>query len=196
MPVENGGAVAAPDPVLVEFQELVHRAGEEGDAAMPAVRAFLDSHPNVWRTFGDLGRSAQLSLIERANGGQPALMEVMMRRARELEGQLAPGASALEKVLAAQVVTCWLAAAEAELTAAGSTALGKPIPLSHMEFLDRRRDRASKRLESAAKTLAVVRKLLTPAPAPMEVATRLDKRAARAATRQLAPAMQPAGVNN
>ena len=171
----------------------MRRAGEEGNAVLPEVRAFLDIHPDVWRRFGDLAMSAKLALIDRAIGGQPAIKEATLRRANELETELAGNdPSPLEKVLASHVAVAWLAAAEAETTAVN----GRSMPVGHAEFLDRRRDRAGKRLESAAKTLAIVRKLLLPAPAPIEIATRLGGQAARAATRMNAPMMQPVGVEN
>jgi hypothetical protein len=196
MTAETGGAAATPDPLLEEFRALVHRTEKEGNAALPYVRAFLDRHPDVCRRFGDLMQSAQLTIIDRATGGQPAVKEAMVRHAAEMEADLAggPGASALEKVLAGHVTLAWLAESEAEVTAA-SAATGRTVPLPHADFLDRRRERASKRLESATKNFAVVRKLLLPAPAPIEVATRLGGAAARAARRR-DPATEPVGVAN
>jgi hypothetical protein len=192
MPEATGGAAAAPDPVG-ELVELVRRAEAEGDAVLPQVRAYFDEHPDVATKMGDVAASARLALIDLAVGGQVVLKEATLRRANELEAELAgPDAAPLEKVLAGHVGTCWLAAAEAELTAANA----RGAPPARADFLDRRRDRARKRLESAARTMALVHKLLRPAPAPLEVATRLGAAATRTAARQGTPTRQLVGVDN
>jgi hypothetical protein len=192
MPEDTGGAAVAPDAVE-ELISLVRRAEAEGDAVLPGVRAFFDRHPDVATRMGDLAASARLALIDLAVGGQVVLKEATLRRANEIEAELAgPDASPLEKVLAGNVAVAWLAAAEAELTALHS----RSGPPARADFLDRRRDRARKRLEGAARTLALVRKLLRPAPAPLEEATRLGAAAARAAARQAAPTRQLVGVDN
>jgi hypothetical protein len=153
MPEATGGAAAAPDPVLHELAVLVARAEREGQAVLPELRAFLDKHPDAGRRLGDLAESAKQALIDHAVGGHVALKETNLRRARQLEAELAgPDASPLEQVLAENVAVAWLAVNEAELTALHS----RSGPLPRADFLDRRRARARKRLESAARTLALV----------------------------------------
>ncbi len=193
--IEDTGATdAAADPVVEELLDLSRRAEEEGVAVLPEIRAFLDLHPDLSHRIGDLAENAKLAVIDTAVGGHALGKEAAMRRATELEAELAgPDASPLEKLLAGHVTVAWLAAAEAEATAAAN---GKAAPLPRADFLDRRRDRAHKRLESALKTLAIVRKLLRPAPSPVEVATRLGGVAARAAARQNAPTPHAVGVDN
>jgi hypothetical protein len=193
MQEETGGAAAAPDPVLEKFIDLVRRAEAEGNAVLPDVRAFLDEHPDLWRRFGDLAASAKLAMIDVAVGGQPVLKEATVRQANDLENELTgPDASPLEKVLAGHVAASWLAVAEARTTAANARSASLP----QAEYLDRRRDRAGQRLESAAKTMALVKKLLRPAPSPVEVATRTAGVAGRATARQGVQALQAAGVEN
>jgi hypothetical protein len=193
MPEAAGAAAAAPDPVVEELVELVHRADQEGDAVLPDIRVFFDAHPDLARRVGDLAQAAQLALIELGAGTNAVVKEATLRRAAELGADLA-GAdpSPLEKVLAANVAVAWLAVAEAETTAARA----RSAPTRHADYLDRRRDRAHKRLESAARTLASVRKLLRPAPSPVEVATRMTGTAGRMAGRQTTPAREAAGAAN
>jgi hypothetical protein len=128
-------------------------------------------------------------------GGNAVPREALRRKVDELEAELAgEGAGPLEKLLASNVALAWLSANEAETAAAAAREASPP----RAEYLDRRRDRARKRLEGAARTLAVVRKLLRPAPAPIEVATRLGRGrggpAAAARARQNVPC--GAGVAN
>jgi hypothetical protein len=168
MSADTGGAAAAPDPVE-ELVSLVRRAEAEGDAVLDEVRAFFDEHPEVATRLGDVAASARLALADLAAGGSVVTKEAILRRAGALEAELAgPDAPPLEKVLAGHVGTCWLAAAEAEVTAA--KARGAPPPRAN--FLDQRRDRAQRRLESSVKTLALVKKLLRPAVSPLDIATR------------------------
>jgi hypothetical protein len=186
-------ADAATDPVLRELVALVARGEKEGTAILPELRGFFDQHPETWRRIGDLAASARLALVDLAVGGQVVVKEATLRQAAELEADLAgTDPSPLEKVLAGHVAVAWLAAAEAETTAANARA----VPLAQAEFLDRRRDRAGRRPESATKAMALVKRLLRPSPAPIEVATRLGGRGARAASRQAAPVSQGVAVEN
>jgi hypothetical protein len=192
MSEDTGGAAAAPDPVE-ELIGLVRRAEAEGDAVLPQVRAFFDAHPDVATKMGDLAASARLALADLAAGGSTVHVEAFLRRTAALEDDLAgEGAAPLERVLAGHVATCWLAAAEAEMTAANARGAAPP----RASFLDQRRDRAGRRLEGAVKTFALVRKLLRPAPSPVEVATRLRGAPQRPGRRHAAPAPCGAGVEN
>jgi hypothetical protein len=168
MSEDTGGAAAAPDPVE-ELISLVRRAEAEGDAVLPEVRSFFDEHPDVATRLGDVAASARLALADLAAAGSTVHIEAILRRAAALEAQLAgESAAPLERLLAGHVGTCWLAACEAEITAANARGAAPP----RANFLDQRRDRAGRRLEGAVKTLALVRKLLRPAVSPLDIATR------------------------
>jgi hypothetical protein len=168
MSAETGAAAAAPDPVE-ELVSLVRRAEAEGDTVLPEVRAFFDAHPDVATKMGDAAGAARLALADLAAAGSTVTKEAVLRRAAALEADLAgEGAGPLERVLAGHVATCWLAACEAEITAAGARGAAPP----RANFLDQRRDRAGRRLEGAVKTLALVKKLLRPAVSPLDIATR------------------------
>jgi hypothetical protein len=173
MTVEAGAAVAeaAPDAALVELVALVRRAEREGDAVLPELRVFYDRHPDLWHRIGDLGKRAELALADLAAAGDITLKEAILRRIEELKSELAPAdAPLLERILAANVALGWLAVHEAELTAANAQGALPP----RADYLDRRRDRAHRRLESAVKTMSLVKKLLQPTPSPLEIATRVS----------------------
>jgi hypothetical protein len=192
MPEPTGAAAAAPDPVD-ELVSLVRRAEAEGDGVLDEVRAYFDRHPDVATRMGDVAASARLALADLAAAGSTVHVEAILRRTAALEAELAgEGAPPLERLLAGHVGTCWLAACEAEMTAANARGAAPP----RASFLDQRRDRAGRRLEGAVKTLAVVKKLLRPAPSPVEVATRLHGAPKRPGRRHAAPAPCGAGVEN
>jgi hypothetical protein len=195
MSADTGGAAAAPDPVD-ELVSLVRRAEAEGDAVLDEVRAFFDRHPDVATRIGDVAASARLALADLAAAGSVVTKEAILRRTATLEAELAgPDAPPLEKVLAGHVGTCWLAACEAEITAPNARGATPP----RADFLDRRRDRAGKRLEGAVKALALVRKLLRPAVSPLDIATRAAPgrhAGARQNRRQEAPVAAGVPVTN
>jgi hypothetical protein len=182
-----------PDSALETLYELIDRARKEGAEILPEIRAFFDAYPDLCRRIGDRSRTAESVIIDLTADGNLVIKEATCRKARELEAEVAgTDPSPLEKLLAGNIVLAWLSAAEAEVTAAVAK---KPTP-AQADYLDRRRHRAHKRLESAVKAMAVVRKLLYPSPAPIEVATRMGGVAARAARRPSMPACAGVGVEN
>jgi hypothetical protein len=168
MPEANGAEPITED-VLNRLNDLIRR-GQDDETALPEIRQFFDLHPEVWKKISDLSYVADLAIANLAARNNTVLTEAFMRRIAELKSELVePDAPPLEKLLADSVATCWLAAAEAEITAKDN--LDKTPARS--DFLDRRRDRAHKRLQAAIKVLALVRKLLRPAKSPLEIATTL-----------------------
>ena len=184
MPEVTGGAAAGRDVALEEFLFNARLRERMGSDILPQIRKFFDERPDVWDRMGDLARSATMTLAGLAAGGDSITREAIVRKAGAVEAEFAgPDASPLERLLAASVAVCWLGAAEAEIAAAD----GAAGPTPKAEYLDRRRDRARKRLESALKTLALVRKLLRPTPAPPGVASRLQDAAPAAPPASPAP---------
>jgi hypothetical protein len=188
----TGAAESTHDSALQTLYCLVDRAQKE-ENVLSEVRAFFDDHPDLCRELGDRSRTAVLVVIDLTAEGNVAVKEASYRKARELEAEVAGNdPSPLEKLLANNIVIAWLSAAEAEVTAA----VAKGVTPAQADYLDRRRHRAHKRLESAVKAMAVVRKLLYPSPAPIEVATRLGGKAHCGVRRQSASPCVGVGVEN
>jgi hypothetical protein len=82
-------------------------------------------------------------------------MRQQARRLREELSGVAP--SAVVKILVNRVILCYFDAYDADFTAG---AVPGDIPLR--DFYDRRRTRASRRLNDACKALAMVRRLESP----------------------------------
>ncbi len=159
--------------MATEFLQLAERAQREGTRLLPELRQFLDRHPSFWQTVGDVAASARRAIAELATQGEIAWQEVILRETAELTKELLGErtASPLERLLAMQVATCRLAAAEADLTA--TQRLDRETP-ARAHFFDQRRDRAHRRYEASLKTFALVSKLLVPSPRPIEIASRLE----------------------
>jgi hypothetical protein len=94
------------------------------------------------------------------------------RKVADLKAELAgPAASALERLLAQRVATTWLQIAHLDALAAQAAGGSE----ARVKLIQRQQDAAHRRHLSAVRTLATVRKLLRPAPSPVEIASRLDR---------------------
>jgi hypothetical protein len=158
--------------VLDRLNDLIKR-GQDDDRLIPEIRQFFDEHPEVWQKLSDIGYAADLALASQAGRNNSAMTEAYLRRLAQMKAELvSPDSSQLETLLAASVCTCFLAAAEAQITAKENIDKSP----GRCDFLDRRLDRAVKRYQAALKTLALLRKLLLPAKSPSGIDASLNRR--------------------
>jgi hypothetical protein len=153
-----------------EVARLLGRA-EKGDVTvLPQLRRLLDESPQLWRDYGDLAAQAQANWVQLAAGINLLLAESLSRKAAELRSELAgPSPSPLEKLLAERVVACWLQVSFYD----SQVAQIREYKPAQGRMLQQQLDSANRRYQAAIKTLARVRKLLTPARSPVEIATKL-----------------------
>lgn len=184
--------MATPESIQKRLVELVQRAENDELSALEEIRQLYDEHPELWRAYGDLDKQVKLALADLIAGPDIALKEAALRKAGELKDELA-GAEAppLERLLAANISTCWLAVAQAELAAIRA----RQVSLAQADFYEKRRAQAQKRLLAASKTLATVQKLLRPLVTPLQVASRLEGGARTTPARRRTPPT-PAEVLN
>jgi hypothetical protein len=181
------------DEVLERLQRLVERAEQGDETVLGELRAALDVNPWVWQRFGDLGRQAEAAWLQLVAGKNLLLLEATQRKAAQLRAELAgPAPSPLERLLIERIVACWL---QVHYSDASYAQLKGTTPAQHTAAL-RRQNSAQQRYLQAVKALATVRKLLRPAPAPVEIATRLgSQERVTACRRDLSPA-QGVAVEN
>src|SRR4051794_8663038 len=140
-------------------------------SVLPALCSLLDEHPEVWRAFGDLGRSAEESLLDLVSGKSVLLKESVRRKLSELRQEIGgPEPSPLGKLLGGRAALCWLQAHDADARAAGAIEANAP-PHAQAD-VRRRQDAAQQRLVAAVKALAWLRKLLRPPLSPFELASK------------------------
>ena len=155
-----------------ELAQLVARA-EQGDrGVLPALQEALDANPAVWQQYGDLALQAEASLGVLAAGKNLLLGESLKRKLQWLKAELGgESPSPLERLLVERAVMSWLQ------TAYYDTLLSQARGASEAQarMLHRQQDAAYRRQLAALRTLATVRKLLTPAPSPLDFSTRLGR---------------------
>ena len=141
--------------------DAIRKAGKGDLRALPAVREAFDASPALWRALGDLATTAEQALIQAACGDDLAFREGLSRTVAALRADLAgPAPSPLERLLVDRIVACWLALHYAEAAYAQHM---HDLNLKQAEFHQQRIDRAHRRYLGAIRTLAQVRRLLTPA---------------------------------
>jgi hypothetical protein len=155
-----------------QLKELVERAQAGDRAVLPALREFLDTHTEVWREAGDLARQAELAWLNMIAGKDLLLHESLERKLREMKAELeGPAASTLERLIVARIGACWLALYHAE---AVMPRMHGATPAQHVAA-QKRVNLCQQRYLQSIKALATIRKLLRPALAPLEIATKLTR---------------------
>jgi hypothetical protein len=157
---------AAETEALERLQSLVKRAERGDESALPELRAALDENPWIWQRYGDLARQSQAAWLQLIAGPNLLLRESVERKAEQLRAELAgPGPSPLERLLVERVIACWL---QTQYADAAYAQLQNPSPGQHTAALKRQAGSHQRYLHSI-KTLATVRKLLTPTPSTLEL---------------------------
>jgi hypothetical protein len=151
-----------------ELAGLLRRAERGDKSVLDSLRHVLDKNPQLWREYGDLALQAEAAVGVLACGTNLLLGEAMRRRLRELRDELGGGRSPVEGLLVSRVLLSWMQANHYDCLAAQAL-----VGSQRLRELQKLQDAAHRRHLAALKTLAIVRKLMTPAPSPVQVATRL-----------------------
>jgi hypothetical protein len=142
---------------LESIRATVERA-KQGDAeALPALREFLDTNPEWWRQYGDMGAEVEMAWIALICGADLVMRESLTRTVAHMKSELATESSTpLESLLISQIVSTWL---QTQYADAASARMQHPsFPLA--SFMLRRQDSATRRYLAAIRALALVRRLL------------------------------------
>lgn len=132
---------------------LNERANTGDNAALAELRAFLDEHPEVWQTVGDLSRMSVDRWTALVVGNDTLHRESIKRSVASWKAKLVgPDSSPTELALADTAVAARLALihAESQMSATEGT-------LKSSEFAVKRLDSAVHRLNATLKLLAQVR---------------------------------------
>jgi hypothetical protein len=173
MSTAASGANGADDPkpadphqaaaLTAELRELVEQANQGEPLASERLRRFLDAHPEIWERCGDVSRYAERSWLRLLAGealGGEAIPRHLDRMRAELLGE---HPTRVERLLADQVVVCFLAAQHAEITAADPA----PVPLGQAALRLKRAESAQRRYLAALRTLTHLRAKLPEGLSPL-----------------------------
>jgi hypothetical protein len=153
-----------------DVARVFERAAKGDATVLPQLGRLLDESPELWQGYGDLALQARSSWIQLASGPNLLLDECLTREAAELRKELVGDSpSSLEQLLADRVVICWLQVSYYDSLVAQT----REYTPAKARRLQQQHDGANRRYLSAIKTQASVRKLLTPARSPVEIATKL-----------------------
>ena len=160
--IEAGGDEKAP--AMDWLNALIDQA-EAGDRN--ALKLAVQVHyalPSLWPPTNVLHSNVERSVLDTLMGTDRQLfaratIEHQLEALRT--ALLADTSSGLERLLVDRVVLCWLQCHHADLVVAQRA--GPTCPLVQAEFYHRQAERAERRLLRAAKTLATVRRLCSPA---------------------------------
>ena len=160
-PIKGGGERRSRGELLNELRALDARAHEGDEEATQRIRRVLEVAPDSAQILGNIiAKGAERAYVKKLCGGNSLLGEALSLQLQAMREEVAgPDPSPLERLLAERVVACWLQVLQAEAACAAN--LGKPAT-SQAEFHQRRLDRLHRRYLAAIRTLAQVRKLLTP----------------------------------
>ena len=142
------------------FGEILKRAESGDKSVLPQVREMLRSFPDMAREVGNLTTLACKELRRRFVGDSLVIGQALRHQEEAVLEQVAgPNPTALEKLLADQIVLCWQHVRYLEIKYAQT----KSYSFREGEYHERCIDKAQKRYLQAIKTMAQIRKLGVPA---------------------------------
>lgn len=145
--------------VVAEQVALIDRAQSGDESTASAVRALVRASPELARLGGDLACLVESGWLRLLAGKNVLAREAMLVELSNLKSSLAgPAPTAIEQVLIDRVAACWVQANYADAT----EATHGERTISQAELALKRQTHAHKRLLSALKTLAEVRRLMVP----------------------------------
>jgi hypothetical protein len=163
----NGESAVGPPkqtlPTTDEINTLLGKVQEGDTSVLPALRHLLDTAPVLALVLGDLARNAQQAIIRNAVGDNEGMRVCTERAVGVVEKDLAgESPSPVEELLAQRIALDWLYLHYVEALEAQWMRDGSRI-LAQADHSQKRVDRAHRRYLRSLKTLATVRRLLTPA---------------------------------
>jgi hypothetical protein len=165
----NGGVImstdkeaTSPAALTARLKDLARRANARDTAALAELRAFLDEHPEVAATIGNLGRLAEDAYLRLLSGEDVLAREADKHQLSQLKADLAgEHPTPLERLLVDLVAVNHLAV-QYSLAAGAAPGLTLVVAQAHAKLAEIEQ----RRLLQAMRTLATLRALLPQGLAP------------------------------
>jgi hypothetical protein len=153
----------APADHRAALEALVERANRADTGALAELRAYLDRHPEIWQTCGDLSKCAERAWLELLSG-EALAAESIKRHIEQLRADLAGShPTAMELLLVNRAVMCYLAVQHAELVSARTDTASTAQSALRLK----RCESAQRRLLAALRMLALLRGTVPQGMAPL-----------------------------
>ncbi len=138
------------------LMDLINRAQDGDEGALPLLRKVLDEVPRVARII-DLAKDVERGLVKKVSGDDVFTQEAIPRNLKAMRGEIAgENLSPLERLLAERITVCWL---ELQYFQAIYTQNLGDMTIPQSDYHQRRIDKAHRRYLSSIKTLAQIRKM-------------------------------------
>jgi hypothetical protein len=138
------------------LMDLIDRAQDGDDGALPLLRQVLDEAPRVARII-DLARNVERSLIKNMSGDDMFAQEVIPRNLKAMRKEIAgENPSPLERLLAERITVCWLELQYFQTIYAQQQG---DLSITQSDYHQRRIDKAHRRYLFSIKVLAQIRKM-------------------------------------
>jgi hypothetical protein len=156
-----------PLPTTEDMQRLLMRAQDGDITCLTELRALLDDRPDLWKQVGNIAEHAELITLRLVARENLHIQEAVQRKLAELKKELVgPSPTPVEKILIERIGVSWLQVYQLDIQATvglGATSTPQGV------YAQKKLDSAHRRLLLAVKQLAVVRKLLRPDLAPIQI---------------------------
>ncbi len=139
----------------IQLEMLNARANSREPGALKELKAFIEQHPEVWESIGDLSAASRIASITRLAGADSALREAVTRNLDcWMEELIGSNPTPIERAIREAAVSAKLAMIYAETHAASGN---DSVAVAAMKA--RRLERAQNRFNATLKNLAQVQRM-------------------------------------
>ena len=108
-------------PYTPQLRDLIQRAQQDDETALPELRHLLDETPELWRQVGDLAKHVESAWMKLLAGNDLFTMECIQRGAEQLcQDLLGDDPTPIERHMVERIVASWLQVQHAGVLAASS----------------------------------------------------------------------------
>ncbi|HEX2987438.1 MAG TPA: hypothetical protein VHS06_04625 [Chloroflexota bacterium] len=152
----------AEESVDIDAVKAALTAAQNGDqSALVSLRQSFEVESRLWKTLDKLTARSENTMIELLVGNNKLLAEKMRLGLAALKRELSgPNPTLLEELLVERIVVCWLDVHYADFVS--TTCLKVNGTDKQVAFCQKYQNHAQRRYLAAVKSLALVRRLLTP----------------------------------
>lgn len=141
-------------PYTLELRDLIERAQQGDETALPELRELLDKTPELWRQVGDVAKHVEAAWVKLLAGNDLLTQECLQREAKRRRAELlGEDPTPIERHLIETIVASWLQVKHAEMLMGNSTGATD----TQLTFFHKRLESAQKQHRMAIDQLVKIR---------------------------------------